>query len=122
MVIFMYSSVRVVSAALVLKSLISNRIRLRRTICARRDEARSFETNTVKPWVRVMARKVASFIGSGTLGWGVISRGSRTPVEDQTSIIQRVHHTVLDVRCVGYFRVVPYRLQTSRVYFLFHAT
>lgn len=103
MAIFMYSSVRLVSAALVLKSLISKRIRFRRTICARRDEARSFETNTVKPWVRVMARKVASFIGSGTFGWGVISRGSRTPAEDQTSIIQRVHHTVLDVRCVDIF-------------------
>lgn len=49
MVIFMYSSVRVVSAALVLKSLISKRIRFSRTICARRDEARSFVTNTVKP-------------------------------------------------------------------------
>lgn len=103
MAIFMYSSVRLVSAALVLKSLISKRIRFRRTICARRDEARSFETNTVKPWVRVMARKVASFIGSGTFGWGVISRGSRTPAEDQTSIIQRVHHTILDVRCVDIF-------------------
>lgn len=98
-VFVLYSSVRVVVAALMLKSLISESIRFRRTICARRDEARSFETNTVKPWARVMVRKVASFIGSGMFGCGIISRGSRTPVEDQTSIMQRVHHTVLNVRC-----------------------
>jgi hypothetical protein len=66
-----------------------------------------------------MVRKVASFIGRGMFGCGIISRGSRTPVEDQTSIMQRVHHTVLDVRC-GVFEHFRCKLQTSCVYFLFH--